>query len=125
MFKRNKSEDPQRLVVLQTFQVAVDAEMTASILRSAGIECQVLDENVSMVMPYLKYSTPNLSSSFFTIFLLLFVKSIFISSLFVKRLPKNFYYNTQLIYHTILRSLFFGPNKTIECHGFCITNSQF
>ena len=53
MFKRNKSEDPQRLVVLQTFQVAVDAEMTASILRSAGIECQVLDENVSMVMPYL------------------------------------------------------------------------
>lgn len=53
MFKRNKSEDPQRLVVLQTFQVAVDAEMTASILRSAGIDCQVLDENVSMVMPYL------------------------------------------------------------------------
>ena len=53
MFKRNKSEDPQRLVVLQTFQVAVDAEMTASILRSAGIECEVLDENVSMVMPYL------------------------------------------------------------------------
>ena len=53
MFNRKKSEDPQRLVVLQTFQVAVDAEMTASILRSAGIECQVLDENVSMVMPYL------------------------------------------------------------------------
>ena len=53
MFNRKKSEDPQRLVVLQTFQVAVDAEMTASILRSAGIDCQVLDENVSMVMPYL------------------------------------------------------------------------
>ena len=53
MYNRKKSEDPQRLVVLQTFQVAVDAEMTASILRSAGIECQVLDENVSMVMPYL------------------------------------------------------------------------
>ncbi len=53
MFKRKKSEDPQRLVVLQTFQVAIDAEMSASILRSAGIDCQVLDENVSMVLPYL------------------------------------------------------------------------
>lgn len=53
MFKRKKSEDPQRLVVLQTFQLVVDAEMAASLLRSAGVDCQILDENVAMVMPYL------------------------------------------------------------------------
>ena len=53
MFNHKKQEDPQRLVVLQTFQLSVDAEMAASLLRSAGIDCQVFDENVSMVMPYL------------------------------------------------------------------------
>lgn len=53
MFKRTQKEDPQRLVVLATYQAPIDAEMAASILRSANIDCQVLDENVAMVMPYL------------------------------------------------------------------------
>ena len=53
MFKRTQKEDPLRLVVLATYQAPIDAEMAASILRSAGIDCQVLDENVAMVMPYL------------------------------------------------------------------------
>ncbi len=53
MFRRKKEEDPQRLVVLHTYQRSVDAEMAASLLRSAGIDCQVLDENVALVMPYL------------------------------------------------------------------------
>ncbi len=51
--KKEKKSDPQRLVVLHTFQRPVDAELAASLLRSVGIDCQVLDENVATVMPYL------------------------------------------------------------------------